>query len=76
MLEYWFQVELYRAVQIGASSSWQHLGFFEQPYYTELPRTGSKTNTKWIDLVCASPNAIEPELILPNNFGHCSKRLV
>jgi hypothetical protein len=46
MLEYWFQVELYRAIESAKAGAWRHLGRYEQPYYTNLPRSGSKTNTK------------------------------
>ena len=53
MLEYWFQVELYRAVSRGLAGDWDHLGDYEQPYFTRIPR--SKSNTKWIDLVFRSP---------------------
>jgi hypothetical protein len=44
MLEYWFQVELYRG--IDQLTNWSHFGTYEQPYYTKLPRSGSKTNVK------------------------------
>jgi hypothetical protein len=53
MLEYWFQVELYRAVSQGYAGDWDHLGDYEQPYFTRVPR--AKSNTKWIDLVFRSP---------------------
>jgi hypothetical protein len=53
MLEYWFQVELYRAVSQGLAGDWDHLGDYEQPYFTKLPR--AKSPTKWIDLVFRSP---------------------
>lgn len=53
MLEYWFQVELYRAVSQGYAGDWDHLGDYEQPYFTRAPR--AKSNTKWIDLVFRSP---------------------
>jgi len=36
MLEYWLQVELYRAVENGAATTWRHLGEYEQPYFTDL----------------------------------------
>ena len=45
MVEYWFQVELYRAAQSGKAGGWQHIGNYEHPYHTDLPRSGSKTNT-------------------------------
>lgn len=64
MLEYWFQVELFRLVQSRQASTWQHIGNYEQPYHTELPRSGSKTNTKWIDLVLAKPTPEAPESIV------------
>lgn len=50
MLEYWFQCEIYRAVLTSDSVAWMPLGHYEQPYYTHFPRSGSKTNTKWVDL--------------------------
>lgn len=63
MLEYWLQVELYRAVEAGAAGVWRHLGEYEQPYFTDTPRSGSKTHTKWIDLVLAEPTLEEPHRI-------------
>ena len=53
MLEYWAQVELFRALERGQADGWRHLGDFEQPYFTHAPLSGSKTNYKWADLVCA-----------------------
>ena len=64
MLEYWMQVELYRAVQSGYAGKWKHLGDHEQPYFTMLPRTGSKYNTKWVDLVFAEPSLKQPRQIV------------
>lgn len=63
MLEYWLQVELYRAVEAGAAGAWRHLGDYEQPYSTDQPRSGSKTNTKWVDLVLAEPALDAPDRI-------------
>lgn len=63
MLEYWVQVELYRAIQAGAAGSWRHVGEYEQPYHTVLPRPGSKSKTKWIDLVVAEPVPENPRRI-------------
>lgn len=64
MIEYWMQVELYRAVESGDSGEWRHYGNFEQPYYTTIPRSGSRYNIKWIDLAFASPTLNEPEKIV------------
>ena len=64
MLEYWFQVEIYRSVQAGLAGQWHHIGNYEQPYHTEFPRSGSKTKTKWIDLVFARPNPDNPEAVV------------
>lgn len=64
MLEYWFQVEIFRLAQSRKAGSWRHMGNYEQPYHTELPRSGSKTKTKWIDLVLASPVPEAPEAIV------------
>lgn len=63
MLEYWVQVELYRAIEAGTAGAWRSLGEYEQPYFTELPRSGSKTNTKWVDLVIAEPSLDSPSRI-------------
>jgi hypothetical protein len=64
MLEYWLQVELYRSAMLGEAGPWRHLGDYEQPYYTESPRSGSKYKTKWVDLVFAEPNLMNPERIV------------
>ncbi|WP_143421409.1 hypothetical protein [Halovibrio salipaludis] len=64
MVEYWFQVELFRAAQSGKAGAWQHIGDFEHPYHTNLPRSGSKTNTKWIDLLFAEPNPESPRRVV------------
>ena len=64
MLEYWMQVELYRSVQNGTAGGWKHLGDHEQPYYTTLPRSGSKYNTKWVDLVLAEHSLRHPNRIV------------
>lgn len=64
MLEYWFQVEIYRAVEAGAAGNWRCLGEYEQPYFTDNPISGSKTKTKWIDLVLATPPLNAPERIV------------
>jgi hypothetical protein len=64
MIEYWMQVELFRAVESNHCGAWRHLGAFEQPYYTYIPRSGSKYNVKWIDLVFAEPKLNEPERIV------------
>lgn len=64
MVEYWIQVELFRAVQSGSAPDWHHIGDFEHPYYTGLPKSGSKTNTKWIDLVFSRPNPKTPETVV------------
>jgi len=60
MLEYWFQVEIFRLAKLNKAGSWHHIGDYEQPYYTDIPRSGSKTKTKWIDLVFAEPNPLRP----------------
>jgi len=64
MLEYWLQVELYRAVEAGAAGAWRYLGEYEQPYFTDQPNSGSKTKTKWIDLVFALPPLNSPDRIV------------
>ncbi len=64
MVEYWMQVELYRAIEYDNAVIWQHFGDFEQPYYTAIPRSGSKYNIKWVDLVFAKPELKQPEQIL------------
>jgi hypothetical protein len=64
MLEYWLQIELYRAVEAGAAGAWRHLGAYEQPYFTNQPTSGSKTKTKWIDLVLAVPTLESPDRIV------------
>jgi hypothetical protein len=51
MLEYWVQVELYRAVQLNQAGAWRHLGDYEQPCVTQIPR--AKSETKWVDLILA-----------------------
>jgi hypothetical protein len=63
MLEYWMQVELFRATQNGNAGQWSYLGTFEQPYYTNSPRSGSKYNIKWVDLVLAEPYVENPSRI-------------
>jgi len=60
MLEYWMQVELYRAVEAGHAGGWRYLGEYEQPYYTKIPRSGRKYNTKWVDMVLAELNLDSP----------------
>ena len=64
MLEYWVNVELYRAAQEGKAGPWRHLGNYEQPYVTDHPRPGAKTPTKWIDLVLAEPILTAPERVV------------
>ncbi|MFC1776135.1 hypothetical protein ACFL3I_02185 [Pseudomonadota bacterium] len=64
MLEYWMQVELYRYLEKGTVGEWKHLGEHEQPYYTTLPRSGSKFNSKWVDLVVAEPSLERPQRIV------------
>jgi len=64
MLEYWFQVELFRLAKQGRAGAWHHIGNFEHPYHTDLPRSGSKTKTKWIDLVLAEPSPSQPNTIV------------
>lgn len=64
MTEYWFQVELFRAAQSGQAGCWQHIGNFEHPYYTAIPKSGSKSNTKWIDLVFGDLKTDRPEIFL------------
>ena len=64
MVEYWIQVELFRAIQSGGAPDWHHIGDFEHPYHTDLPKSGSKTNTKWIDLVFSNPNPQKPEKVV------------
>lgn len=51
MLEYWMQAELYRTATNGQAGAWKYIGEYEQSYHTETPRSGSKTNTKWVDLI-------------------------
>ena len=48
-IEYWFQVELYRAIQSGSAGPWRHLGTYEQPYRQSAIKT--KTGWKWADFV-------------------------
>lgn len=64
MLEYWMQVELYRAIQAGQADPWRHIGDYEHPYHTGMPLSGSKTQTKWIDLVLAEPSLETPESVV------------
>jgi hypothetical protein len=64
MLEYWMQVELYSAVEYDPECSWSYLGEYEQPYFTQIPRPGSKHKTKWIDLVFVKPSLEKPEQIV------------
>lgn len=64
MLEYWVQVELYRAIEAGAAGIWRSLGEYEQPYFTDHPNSGSKTKTKWVDLVIAEPDLKSPNRII------------
>lgn len=64
MVEYWFQVELYRAVEAGQAGDWRYVGSYEHPYQTEFPRSGSKTKTKWIDLVLAAPDIRAPNRVV------------
>jgi hypothetical protein len=63
MLEYWMQVELYRAAETGNAGAWKYLGEYEQPYYTTIPRSGCKSNTKWVDMVLAEPLLQSPRRI-------------
>jgi len=58
------QGELYRSLEKGTAGIWKHLGEHEQPYYTTLPRSGSKYNTKWVDLVLAEPSLERPARIV------------
>lgn len=64
MLEYWMQVELYRAIEAGKAGQWKYLGEYEQPYYTDMPRSGSKYNTKWVDMVVVEPSIQKPKRIV------------
>ena len=64
MLEYWMQVELYRAIQSDRAGPWRHIGDYEHPYHTEMPLSRSKTKTKWIDLVLAEPSVETPESVV------------
>lgn len=64
MLEYWMQVELYHTIEASSELPWNHFGDHEQPYYTEIPKPGSKHKVKWIDLVFAKPNCDTPEKIV------------
>jgi hypothetical protein len=64
MLEYWFQVEIFRLTQLGLAGAWCHVGHYEQPYHTELPHSGSKTKIKWIDLVLARPGPENPDAVV------------
>ena len=63
MLEYWIQVELFRAIESGVAGSWRHVGEYEQPYYTRVPRPGTKTNIKWVDLLLAEPTLVRPSRV-------------
>lgn len=56
MVEYWMQVELYRAVEDGKAGTWRYLGEHEQPYWTNAPLPRSKSNIKWVDLLLAEPS--------------------
>jgi hypothetical protein len=49
MLEYWMQTELFRALRLKKAAGWRHLGDYEQPYFTRIPR--AKSETKWVDLL-------------------------
>lgn len=62
MLEYWVQVELYRAAQLDRAGTWRHLGDYEQPCVTRIPR--AKSETKWVDLVLAREREGRIERIL------------
>ena len=48
MLEYWMQVELYRAIESSQAGNWRHFGNYEQPYHTNCPRSGSKNPIKYV----------------------------
>lgn len=64
MLEYWFQVELWRAVKLGTAGEWKSMGGFEHPYYTHFKKGNAKINWKWIDLAFAEPNLEQPRRIV------------
>ena len=79
MLEYWMQVEIYHAVEKGQAGNWRHLGYYEQPYYTSTPLSGSKTNIKWVDLVFVSPNLEKPKRIIwieLKDLGRSTDRII
>lgn len=64
MLEYWMQVELFRSVMKGNAGLWKYLGEYEQPYYTDMPKSGAKHNIKWVDMVLAEPSLESPHRIV------------
>jgi hypothetical protein len=64
MLEYWFQVELFHAFQSESVQGWVHYGTYEHPYFTHAPLSGSKSNFKWVDLLCATPSVAAPRQLV------------
>lgn len=64
MLEYWFQVELFHALQSESVPGWVHYGTYEHPYFTHAPLSGSKSNFKWVDLLCATPSVAAPRQLV------------
>lgn len=75
MLEYWAQVKFYRAVQDGRAGNWEHLDFYEQPYFTSNPRSGSKSDIKFIDLVFIPPQPERTIWIELKDLGRSPERL-
>lgn len=52
MIEYWFQVELFRSLRSSGLPGYDPVGEYEIPYATDFaPRTPSKRGVKWADLV-------------------------
>ncbi len=64
MLEYWMQVEFYSAIESDSACPWNYFGEYEQPYFTQTPKPGSKHKIKWIDLVFAEPIKKNPKQIV------------
>ena len=64
MLEYWMQVELYRAVIDNKAGGWRYVGDHEQPYHTDVPLSNRKSEAKWVDLLLAEPNPKSPKRLV------------
>lgn len=78
MLEYWVQVELYRAIQSGKAGKWRHVGEGEPPYFTSFPR-GRKIMWCWADLLIAEPDVYSPQRVIwieLKDLGRSPERLL